>query len=294
VGTDGESLPTGVTVGDLRRFRAEEERARAILAGWIGHPAVPEILEQAVPRAAAAVAPVRRHLADQVEAIGLSWFTVGIAAVLPGWRMASHTWQLSPQERAVMPAVKAALRTVVDAAADELADAVWGARTVPPALTWPFRRPCAAPHHVQAPVGVHRPLFWLRGSHPGSAGVPSCWDSIATSARLAAMTFGKQSGPPASARQVQELLTLLQEAGHAGFRDARGPMGFTQRQAGGKFTRDEVAAFIDRLQDAEFDRSAPVAAPTARQPAAGQALRDMPVEQLAAELQRRGWIVTKP
>ena len=58
--------------------------------------------------------------------------------------------------------------------------------------------------------------------------------------------------------------------------------------------RDEVAAFIDRLQDAEFDRSAPVAAPTARQPAAGQALRDMPAEQLAAELQRRGWIVTKP
>lgn len=108
------------------------------------------------------------------------------------------------------------------------------------------------------------------------------------------MTFGKQSGPPASARQVQELLTLLQEAGYAGFRDARGPMGFTQRQAGGKFTRDEVAAFIDRLQDAEFDRSVPVAAPTARQPAAGQALRDMPAEQLAAELQRRGWIVTKP
>ena len=108
------------------------------------------------------------------------------------------------------------------------------------------------------------------------------------------MTFGKQSGPPASARQVQELLTLLQEAGHAGFRDARGPMGFTQRQAGGKFTHDEVAAFIDRLQDAEFDRSAPAAAPTARQPAAGQALRDMPAEQLAAELQRRGWIVTKP
>lgn len=112
------------------------------------------------------------------------------------------------------------------------------------------------------------------------------------------MTFGKQSGPPASARQVQELLTLLQEAGHAGFRDARGPMGFTQRQAGGKFTRDEVATFIDRLQGAEFDRSAPADAPAdapaARQPAAGQALRDMPAGLLAAELQRRGWIVTKP
>lgn len=35
---------------------------------------------------------------------------------------------------------------------------LWGARTVPSALTWPFRRPCAAPHHVQAPVGVHRPF----------------------------------------------------------------------------------------------------------------------------------------
>jgi hypothetical protein len=108
------------------------------------------------------------------------------------------------------------------------------------------------------------------------------------------MTFGKQSGPPASARQVQELLTLLQEAGHAGFRDARGPMGFTQRQAGGKFTRDEVAAFIDLLQDAEFDASAPAAAPTARQSADEQALHHMPAEQLAAELRRRGWIATKP
>ena len=122
----------------------------------------------------------------------------------------------------------------------------------------------------------------------------SCWDSIATSARLATMTFGKQSGPPASARQVQELLALLREAGHAGFRDARGPMGFTQRQAGGKFTRDEAAAFIDRLQDAEFDASAPAAAPTARQSADEQALRHMPAEQLAAELRRRGWIATKP
>src|SRR5439155_22379395 len=66
----------------------------------------------------------------------------------------------------------------------------------------------------------------------------------------AAMAFGQQSGPPASGKQVQELLTLLQEAGHRDFRDARGPMGFTQRQAAGKFTRDEVAAFIQQLQDA--------------------------------------------
>ena len=52
------------------------------------------------------------------------------------------------------------------------------------------------------------------------------------------MAFGQQSGPPASAKQVKELLTLLKNLGHSDFRDARGPMGFTQRQAAGKFTRD--------------------------------------------------------
>ena len=60
------------------------------------------------------------------------------------------------------------------------------------------------------------------------------------------MTFGQPTGPPASANKVRELLTLLQDAGHTDFRDARGPMGFTQRQAGGKFTRDEVDAFIEQ------------------------------------------------
>ena len=108
------------------------------------------------------------------------------------------------------------------------------------------------------------------------------------------MTFGKQSGPPASARQAQELLTLLREAGHTGFRDARGPMGFTQRQAAGKFTRDEAAAFIDRLQDAEFDSERPGRCPNGRPSADEQALRHMPAEQLAAELRRCGWIATKP
>ena len=55
---------------------------------------------------------------------------------------------------------------------------------------------------------------------------------------MTAMPFGQQLGPPAAAKQVQVLLTLLTNAGHTGFRDARGPMGFTQRQAAGKFTRD--------------------------------------------------------
>jgi hypothetical protein len=108
------------------------------------------------------------------------------------------------------------------------------------------------------------------------------------------MAFGESSGPPASAKQVRELLELLQGAGHADFRDARGPMGFTQRQAGGKFTRDEAAALIDQLQDAEHAGGAPPVVAEPRLSAAEQALRRVPAEQLAAELQRRGWVVMEP
>jgi hypothetical protein len=137
------------------------------------------------------------------------------------------------------------------------------------------------------------------------------------------MAFGQQSGPPASGRQVQELLELLHAAGHDGFRDARGPMGFTQRQAGGKFTRDEAAAFIEQLQEAEAEADAPGAegrpggpggpdapgratassprparppraAATERLTAGERALQKVPAEQLAAELQRRGWVVLEP
>jgi hypothetical protein len=95
---------------------------------------------------------------------------------------------------------------------------------------------------------------------------------------------------------VKELLALLQAAGHDGFRDARGPMGFTQRQAAGKFTRDEAAALIDQLQEAEH-AGAPgpdLAGSDARLTPAEQALRRVPAEQLAAELQRRGWVVVQP
>ena len=67
------------------------------------------------------------------------------------------------------------------------------------------------------------------------------------------MAFGQHAGPPAISRQVDELLALLQAAGHEDFRDARGPMGFTQRQAAGKFTRDEAERLIARLQTASDD-----------------------------------------
>jgi hypothetical protein len=106
------------------------------------------------------------------------------------------------------------------------------------------------------------------------------------------MAFGQAAGPPATRRQVERLLTLLQDAGHSDFRDARGPMGFTQRQAGGKFTRDEADALIAQLEDAD----APVAAsaPPPRRSRDEIALGAYSDEQLAAELQRRGWIVAEP
>ena len=77
------------------------------------------------------------------------------------------------------------------------------------------------------------------------------------------MAFGQQSGPPATARQVQELLDLLHAAGHSDFHDARGPLGFTQRQAAGKFTRDEADAFIEQLQlESESESDGDVPPPT--------------------------------
>ncbi len=172
------------------------------------------------------------------------------------------------------------------------------------------------------------------------------------------MAFGQSSGPPATGRQVQQLTALLHAAGHADFRDARGPLGLTQRQAAGKFTRDEADALITQLEEnAEGDgegeahghpdphppgapvggvtgtpspagapvagvtgtpsrAGAPVAgvtgtpstaaAPGARRAATpsptadrrgaerARQLREMPTDLLAAELQRRGWIVMEP
>lgn len=133
------------------------------------------------------------------------------------------------------------------------------------------------------------------------------------------MAFGQPAGPPASASQLQRLAALLQAAGHSDFRDARGPMGFTQRQAAGKFTRDEADAFIEQLEQADDGpedggspshrtvpatgreaRSAPPPIATPGTSSVGalskteQALRKVPSPMLAAELQRRGWVVVQP
>jgi hypothetical protein len=112
------------------------------------------------------------------------------------------------------------------------------------------------------------------------------------------MAFGQVSGPPASHNQLRELTELLQAAGHSDFRDARGPMGFTQRQANGKFTRDEADEFIAALQEAAEETPSPPPAPAKpTPPRAGTPeaqLAKFSDEQLAAELQRRNWVVMEP
>jgi hypothetical protein len=121
------------------------------------------------------------------------------------------------------------------------------------------------------------------------------------------MAFGQQSGPPATARQVKQLTELVVAAGHTDLRDARGPLGLTQRQAGGRFTREEADELIARLEAEAEDGGAPEpVAPSTSSAAASaarferrevqrlQVLAGMPAEALAAELQRRGWVVLEP
>ena len=108
------------------------------------------------------------------------------------------------------------------------------------------------------------------------------------------MAFGERAGPPASTRQLKELFTLLNDAGHTDFHDARGPMGFTQRQAAAKFTRDEAAAFIARLHGNELEGAPRAIVPGARLSAQEQLLRHVPADQLAVELRPPGWAVTEP
>lgn len=121
------------------------------------------------------------------------------------------------------------------------------------------------------------------------------------------MSFGRPSGPPASRRQLDELLALVHRAGFEDFREARHPLGFTQRQSNGKFTRDEADEFIERLADTESDRhpdppmkqaepspTGRVTAAERRVAAQTRTIAGMPSELLAAELQRRGWAVMEP
>ena len=99
---------------------------------------------------------------------------------------------------------------------------------------------------------------------------------------------------------MQQLTALILAAGHRDLRDARGPLGLTQRQAGGRFTRHEAEALIARLENEVDEAGAPTASDALPPPAdRGDAerrarLHRVPAELLAAELQRRGWVVMEP
>jgi hypothetical protein len=135
------------------------------------------------------------------------------------------------------------------------------------------------------------------------------------------MAFGQPSGPPATARQLRDLTALVEAAGHADFRDARGPLGLTQRQAGGRFTQAEAEALIARLEaEAESDGgtvdgppspTAPRRTPSRPTPATSatpgtsgstggrsttlaEQLRRVPEDLLVEELRRRGWRLIPP
>jgi hypothetical protein len=89
-------------------------------------------------------------------------------------------------------------------------------------------------------------------------------------------------------------LELLQAAGHSDFRDARGPMGFTQRQAAGRFTRGEADALLERLRDAEPGAQEVAEVPIWRRSVQDDVLGQIPSARLAVELRRRGWAVVEP
>jgi hypothetical protein len=117
------------------------------------------------------------------------------------------------------------------------------------------------------------------------------------------MAFGQQAGPPATAKQVAYLLSLLNADGYD-FATGRHHYGLTQRQARGKFTRAEASELIDRLV-AKAEGTEPSLDVTADDPKVTEArarldskratlIRGIPAELLADELERRGWAVIPP
>ena len=71
-------------------------------------------------------------------------------------------------------------------------------------------------------------------------------------------------------------------------------MGFTQRQAAGRFTRSEADALLERLRDAEPDVAEADEVPIWRRSVQDDILSQVPSARLAVELRRRGWAVVEP
>lgn len=131
------------------------------------------------------------------------------------------------------------------------------------------------------------------------------------------MAFGQPAGPPANGSQLGQLVRLIERAGYTGFREARHPLGLTQRQAAGRFTVEEADSLIERLEAAEAVRDGAAPEPPNDVALTQEALRlgnessltsqrarrsQRRVEVLAAfdddllvtELERRGWCCIPP
>ncbi|MCU1392595.1 MAG: hypothetical protein JWM34_1023 [Ilumatobacteraceae bacterium] len=116
------------------------------------------------------------------------------------------------------------------------------------------------------------------------------------------MSFGQQSGPPASTKQIAYLLSLIEAEGYD-FATGRHHYGFNQRQARGKFTVSEASEMIDMLvarAEAGPDDPPVVVDATVKKAQTkldadrATLLRGIPAEMLADELERRGWAVIPP
>ena len=100
------------------------------------------------------------------------------------------------------------------------------------------------------------------------------------------MAFGQAAGPPAQHKQLEALEAVLEQRGFDSFREARHPLGLNQRQAGGKFTSDEAAELIERLEaEAVVVGESGVVEP-AQRPAPSAATRGAAVPVSAASAER--------
>jgi hypothetical protein len=114
------------------------------------------------------------------------------------------------------------------------------------------------------------------------------------------MAFGQASGPPAPAKQVAELEALLNDQGFASFKEARHPLGLTQRQAAGKFTSAEATDLMERLTAQDQVRASAPGRAEAPVPRGRERDREeelvttLTADVMATELTNRGWCCIAP
>lgn len=128
--------------------------------------------------------------------------------------------------------------------------------------------------------------------------------AVGAPAYVGTVAFGQSAGPPASPRRVAELAAVLEARGFDSFREARHPVGLTQRQAAGKFTNAEVDELLARLGAEEAGDAGEAGAPalevTAPPVDRRRRSRDeelvlrLDADVMATELVNRGWCCIPP